>query len=86
MALVAGRPLPMLALPVLLAAAGCAVPGPSTSLACGPGETEARELTAWFGLHSAARGRELSEVEWQEFRDRALTPRFPQGFTVVVGR
>lgn len=68
----------------LLLGAGCAIPAPPP--ACPNGTEAARELTAWFGLHSAARGRELTEAEWQGFRDRVLVPAFPRGSTVTPGR
>jgi hypothetical protein len=70
------------ALAALLLGTGCAAAAPG----CPAGTLPALELSAWFGLHSAANGRELSEAEWDAFRDSVLVPAFPSGSTVTAAR
>lgn len=38
----------------------------------------------FFGL-SIPGGKEVSEAQWQAFVDDTITPRFPEGFTVIDG-
>jgi hypothetical protein len=50
---------------------------------CATGETMAR-VELLFGM-SRADGGEISEAEWVSFIDREVTPRFPDGLTVLTG-
>lgn len=49
----------------------------------GAGEIAAVQTTLYFGLKSAD-GRGVSEQEWARFLAEVVTPRFPQGLTVVT--
>lgn len=49
----------------------------------GTGEIAAVQTTLYFGLKSAD-GRGVSEQEWARFLADVVTPRFPQGLTVVT--
>jgi hypothetical protein len=48
------------------------------------GKTVAR-TELFFGLRKA-NGIEVNNAEFQQFLDREVTPRFPDGFTVISGR
>tara|TARA_R110002124_G_scaffold118987_2_gene276648 strand:- start:198 stop:578 length:381 start_codon:yes stop_codon:yes gene_type:complete len=43
------------------------------------------QSTLYFGL-SRPDGGQVEEAQWQDFLARDVTPRFPDGFTVVDGR
>ncbi len=47
------------------------------------GEIAAVQTTLYFGLKTAD-GRGVSEQEWARFLAEVVTPRFPQGLTVVT--
>jgi Protein of unknown function (DUF3574) len=51
---------------------------------CRSGATRMARLELLFGLKQA-NGREVTENDWQAFIDKEVTPRFPQGLTVMAG-
>jgi len=51
---------------------------------CRASATPMARLELLFGM-SRADGRSVAESEWQMFVDREVTPRFPQGLTVMSG-
>ncbi|MFM9858396.1 DUF3574 domain-containing protein [Pseudoxanthobacter sp. M-2] len=61
-------------------AAGATLPARAQD---GMGEIAAVQTTLYFGLKSAD-GRGVSEQEWARFLAEVVTPRFPQGLTVVT--
>ncbi len=61
-------------------AAGATLPARAQD---GTGEIAAVQTTLYFGLKSAD-GRGVSEQEWARFLAEVVTPRFPQGLTVVT--
>lgn len=68
---------------LLLALTGCSVPGKVTSTAaqtCAAGEAM-QQTTLYFGLNRP-HGQAITEVEWQTFVDKDVTPRFKDGLTV----
>ena len=65
----------LLALPLLLA--GCAAPP-----ACPPGMREATEASLFFG-RSRAGMEVVSDADWTGFLAQVVTPRFPDGLTVL---
>ena len=73
-----------LLLSLLLALVACAeadsaTPGTSD---CPEGLEPAVEYRLYFGLTDGG-GTEISQEEWQWFLDRIITPRFPNGLTVL---
>ena len=70
-----------------LAAGACAAPsGPAAPapLACGDGDTALVRDVVYFGRNRPDGGT-VSDAEWQEFLHAVVTPKFPDGFTVVEG-
>jgi hypothetical protein len=63
---------------LLLASAGCAG---TPKLACPSGEAPVRTAQLFVGSKSAP----VTEVEIHRFVDREVTPRFPDGVTIVDG-
>jgi hypothetical protein len=51
---------------------------------CGGGAAEMRRLELLFGL-TLRDGRKVSPPEWEAFVDAEVTPRFPDGLTVLKG-
>src|SRR3954449_2190666 len=51
---------------------------------CQAGEKQMQKTELFFGL-SRPDGGAISEQVWQGFVDDAVTPRFPDGFTVIDG-
>ncbi|HWG20569.1 MAG TPA: DUF3574 domain-containing protein [Terracidiphilus sp.] len=88
------RPL-ALAAGIVLAASGCAHPGPAAPRAttaptlqgdpAHPGQTHGWvDTRLYFGLGPADHPEQgISETRWREFLDREVTPRFPDGLSVV---
>lgn len=83
-----------LALAGLLALAGCApgalpMPGPSDlvklEIPCPPLLEASTEARLYFGLGAGAHGEPVGEADWQAFVDEVVTPRFPDGLTVLDG-
>ncbi len=50
-----------------------------------PGQTRMLAIEMFFGRDIAGRG-PVTEAEWAGFAAREITPRFPDGFTVLDGR
>jgi Protein of unknown function (DUF3574) len=71
---------------LLLAASACARPAATVGAApaayCEPGDTTMVRDLVYFGRNRPGGGI-VSEAEWQEFLDQVVTPRFPNGLTVV---
>ena len=66
----------------LFFAAGCAVGG---DVACPDGMDAFTEINVYFGLEKGSGGT-VSEEEWQSFMADTVTPRFPDGLTVLDAR
>ena len=66
----------------LLLAAGCAVGG---DFKCPDGMDTFTELNVYFGQEKGDGGT-VSEEEWQTFLADTVTPRFPDGLTVLDAR
>jgi hypothetical protein len=64
----------------LLGVAGCAMPGQQQQ-ACRAPLKPALEVNLYFGRDSAAG--EVSEAEWAGFLAQEVTPRFPDGLSVL---
>jgi hypothetical protein len=62
----------------LLALTGCALP-PS----CPPGTVQATLTETWFGRSIGGGGGEVSETDWARFLAEEVTPRYPDGLTVL---
>jgi hypothetical protein len=58
-------------------------PQPAPTLACQAGTLTQAEL--YFGL-SKPTGRSVTELEWQQFLNQTVTPRFREGLSVVNAR
>jgi hypothetical protein len=69
---------------VLTAAACARPPGPAAPVpaACAVGDTALVRDVVYFGRNRPDGGT-VSDGEWQAFLDAVVTPRFPNGFTVV---
>lgn len=71
----------------LLVAGACAgPPGPVAPVpaACAVGDTALVRDVVYFGRNRPDGGT-VSDAEWGEFLDAVVTPKFPNGFTVVEG-
>lgn len=88
----ARRPTPaaLAALPLLLAACvpgSLPLPGASglveAPISCPPLIEPASEARLYFGLERGHGGGPITEAEWQAFLDEVVTPRFPDGLTVL---
>ena len=82
-------PVAALALTSLLAAAllgeRAILPRPGAGeLACRPGASQFARLELLFGM-GRRNGVAVSEEEWRAFLDAEVTPRFPDGLTVLTG-
>lgn len=49
-----------------------------------PGTTTLQRTELYFGL-SRSYGTDVTDAEWQGFVDDVITPRFPDGLTIVTG-
>jgi Protein of unknown function (DUF3574) len=80
--------LPALVLVSALAGAGIATAyraaGPDPVIACRTGASAMAKLELLFGM-SRKSGGEVSDAEWAAFLDAEVTPRFPDGLTVLAG-
>jgi hypothetical protein len=66
----------------LLALSACTPPAPQTTAStCTAPLEPALQVDLYFGL--AAKGREIGETEWATFLNEEVTPRFPNGLSVV---
>lgn len=78
------------AVPHLLAAAvlfgGCAAAStPPPAAACPLGHAAMERATLYFGRDARDHG-EVSDAAWQDFVDRVVTPRFPDGLSVLAAQ
>lgn len=64
-------------LAVALLLTACATPSQTP---CAPGEDYSVMETLYFGTNIPGGG-QVSAEEWREFRDKVVTPRFPDGLT-----
>ena len=71
-------------IPLLLALAACAGSDSNAggALRCPEGLEPATEYRLYFGLTDGT-GEVISQEAWQNFVDTAVTPRFPDGLTVL---
>ena len=73
---------------LLLAGYACARPAAPERAApaayCEAGDTTMVRDVVYFGRNRPGGG-VVSEAEWQDFLDQVVTPRFPNGLTVVHG-
>jgi hypothetical protein len=60
-------------------------PAPAAAAACRTGDTALERDELYFGRNRKGAA-EVSEDEWRGFLGRAVTPRFPAGFTVWEAR
>lgn len=70
-----------------LAAGACAPrsrPATAAPVACAVGDTALERDVVYFGRNRPDGGT-VSDAEWQEFLDAVVTPKFPNGFTVIEG-
>jgi len=68
--------------------AGCAANGETVCCPqAGAGEGSACWMASYlfFGMSSAGGG-QVTEAQWQEFVDEVVTPRFPDGLTVLAAK
>ena len=83
-------PIALAGLALALAAAGGALwlglaPGVATNgTGCSPDAAAMRRLELVFGLSRTGRI-DVSEGEWTQFLEQEVTPRFPDGLTVLAG-
>jgi len=82
--------LPTLALAFAIGATGVALilaprfqGGIEHTQGCGDGGTRLRRVELVFGLSRKER-EDVSEAEWSDFLSREVTPRFPDGLTVLA--
>jgi hypothetical protein len=64
------------------APAHSAIPAPAA--ACAVGDTALVRDAVYFGRNRPDGGT-VSDAEWRAFLDEVVTPRFPNGFTVIEG-
>ena len=64
-------------LPVAMLLSGCAGTAPTSP--CMPGEERSVMETVYFGTNMP--GGKVSAEDWQAFRDKVISPRFPDGLT-----
>ena len=78
----------LIALCAVIALSGCAsetgaeTPGPT----CRDGFEEFAEYSLFFGRSDSTGAEVVSEEAWNEFLEDTVTPRFPDGLTVMNGR
>src|SRR4051812_753030 len=81
-----GRPGSTVALAAVLAcssrAAPPATPMPVAAAACTAGDTAMVRDVVYFGRNRPGGGT-VNDADWQRFLDEVVTPRFPNGLTVV---
>ncbi len=70
-----------------LGLAGCDAPPPSTAAApaCRPPLVAATMIELYFG-RAVPGGGEVSEAQWTAFLAQSISPRFPDGLTVIDAR
>lgn len=70
---------------LLLALAGCAT-APSTSAPAGGCRAPLKAMTQvdlYFGRNIPGSSAEVSDAQWRQFLDEVVTPRFPDGLSVL---
>ena len=65
----------------LLLLAACTPPSQTAASACAAPLKPALQLDLYFGL--ATKDREIGDVEWAAFLNEEVTPRFPDGLSVL---
>ena len=73
----------LLAVALTLGLAGCVTPQLSAPSACAVGDAMV-ETQLFFGL-SKPKGGSVSGRDWEAFVAREVSPRFPEGFSVIDG-
>ena len=73
----------LLAVALTLGLAGCVTPQPSAPSACAVGDAMV-ETQLFFGL-SRPKGGVVSGRDWEAFVAREVSPRFPEGFSMIDG-
>lgn len=80
----------LLALALVVGAAGTTLflapqfrDGIKNAQACAAGDERLRRIELVFGLSRKGRA-DVSEAEWSDFMEREVTPRFPDGLTVIA--
>ena len=69
----------------MLAVAGCATPAPSQTLPVCPAGQEAHRTAQLFFGRNVGEKAAVSEADFRKFLDSDVTPRFPDGLTVLDG-
>ncbi|GGG49126.1 hypothetical protein GCM10010964_40580 [Caldovatus sediminis] len=64
---------------------GCAAPPPVAAAGCPEGARAATVLEAYFGRSGPAEAPRVSEAAFARFLAEEVTPRFPEGLTVLDG-
>jgi hypothetical protein len=72
----------VLATALAFALAACAPPPPQTAAACPAPLKSALQFNLYFGRETA-NGGQVSEAEWAKFLADEVTPRFPDGLSVI---
>jgi Protein of unknown function (DUF3574) len=72
---------PSMGAAALLLLAACTSPPQTAASACAAPLKPAVQIDLYFGL--ATKDREIGEVEWAAFLNEEVTPRFPDGLSVV---
>lgn len=73
----------LLAVALASGLAGCVTPQPGAPSACAVGDAMV-ETQLFFGL-SKPKGGTVSGRDWEAFVAREVSPRFPEGFSVIDG-
>ena len=74
-----------IAVAAVLASTACARPQaatPAPAAACAAGDTALIRDAVYFGRNRPDGG-SVTDAEWRAFLDQVVTPRFPNGFTVI---
>lgn len=71
-------------LALLLALAGCATaPATPPATICRAPLKAMAQVDLYFGRNIPGGGGEVSDAQWRQFLDEVVTPRFPDGLTVL---
>ena len=76
----------LLVIIVVLSACSSDTGGQPAAPACGDGFEEFAEYSLFFGRSDSTGAEVVSEEAWDEFLADTVTPRFPDGLTVMDGR
>ncbi len=69
------------AVALLLLASGCAA-SVAPPASCPDGYSRHIEFQLFFGLADGS-GNQISDAEWEQFQTEVITPRFPEGMSVI---